>query len=298
VLPAASVVATDVHQHYWPEQLVSALSRRREPPRIRGRMLELAVEGSFEIDPSANDLDERLALLDRHAIDRAVISLSPGMETDPHPDLRDAYHEGIRDVVAASGGRLVALAAGECRPGFVGACVSASALAAGIDSLLNELDEAGHLLFVHPGPPLPPPRQVPPWWPAVVDYTAQMQAAYLAWLARDADRHPALPVVFAMLAGGAPIQLERLRSRGVEVRTALHSNVFFDASSYGRRALELVLATYGVTQLLFGSDVPVIDAGPTLAALHEFGETLAGVVLRENPLRVLRDAPSVGRDAD
>jgi predicted TIM-barrel fold metal-dependent hydrolase len=114
-----------------------------------------------------------------------------------------------------------------------------------------------------------------------------MQAAFAAWLARDAHRHPTVPVVFAILAGGAPMQLERMRSRGVELRTTLHPNVFLDASSYGRRALELCLSTYGVTQLLYGSDFPVIDSKPTLEAVRAFGDAVANVVLRENPARLL-----------
>ena len=75
-------------------------------------------------------------------------------------------------------------------------------------------------------------------------------------------------------------------SRGVEPRSALHDNVYLETASYGRRSLELALSTYGVTQLLFGSDAPVLDPEPGLAALREFGDTLAEVVLRENPERL------------
>jgi predicted TIM-barrel fold metal-dependent hydrolase len=78
-----------------------------------------------------------------------------------------------------------------------------------------------------------------------------------------------------------------MRSRGVEIRTALHDNVYFDTASYGRRAIELCLATYGVTQLVYGSDTPVIDARPTLDAVRGFGEGVAELVLGTNPSRVL-----------
>jgi predicted TIM-barrel fold metal-dependent hydrolase len=122
---------------------------------------------------------------------------------------------------------------------------------------------------------------------AAVDYTAQMQQAYAAWLARDATRFGELPVVFAILAGGGPFQLERMRSRGVEIRSALHDNVYFDTASYGRRAIELCLATYGVTQLVYGSDVPVIDPRPTLDAVRGFGEGVAELALATNPSRLL-----------
>ena len=72
----------------------------------------------------------------------------------------------------------------------------------------------GQVLFVHPGPPGAPATDAPPWWTAVVDYTTQMQAAYFAWLDHGVGQHRDLNVVFAVLAGGGPFQLERLRSRG------------------------------------------------------------------------------------
>jgi predicted TIM-barrel fold metal-dependent hydrolase len=127
----------------------------------------------------------------------------------------------------------------------------------------------------------------PAWWPAVADYTAQMQAAYLAWLTRDAAGHPGLPVVFAILAGGGPIQLERLRSRGVDVTGPSQANVFLDTASYGRRALELCLAAPGAGRLVFGSDAPVLDPGPGLQALAEFGDAVIETVCSENPARLL-----------
>jgi predicted TIM-barrel fold metal-dependent hydrolase len=119
----------------------------------------------------------------------------------------------------------------------------------------------------------------------VVDYTAQMQAAYFAWITGGAQRWPELRLVFAVLAGGGPFQLERLASRGVDVRNALLANVYLDVASYGRRALELCLSTFGVGQLVYGSDLPVIDSGPTLEAIRTLG--LDDALCRENPARLL-----------
>jgi predicted TIM-barrel fold metal-dependent hydrolase len=209
------------------------------------------------------------------------------MEIDGHQDLVEAYYTGMLELAAASRGRLRPLAYGECKDGFAGACISAAALVEGVGPLLGELEQAGQMLFVHPGPPAALPAEAPPWWAALAEYTAQMQAAYLAWLTREAARHPGLPVVFAILAGGGPIQLERLRSRGVEVHTTLHSNVYFDTASYGHRALELCLASHGVGQLVFGSDAPVVDPGPSLDALAEFGDAVVDSVCRKNPAGLL-----------
>jgi hypothetical protein len=93
------------------------------------------------------------------------------------PELAEAFDEGISELVAASGGRIEALACGECRPGFVGACVSSYRLMGDMEELAHALRKRGQLLFVHPGLPAPVPVGAPPWWTAVVDYTTQMQAA-------------------------------------------------------------------------------------------------------------------------
>jgi predicted TIM-barrel fold metal-dependent hydrolase len=68
----------------------------------------------------------------------------------------------------------------------------------------------------------------------------------------------------------------------------LHEHVYLDTASYGERALELALATYGVNQLVYGSDWPVIDPQPTLRAVGGFGQAVADAVCRTNPARLLQ----------
>jgi len=274
-----------MHQHLWPHALVRALEARSERPRLRGSRLELP-GGDSEIDLRAHELDNRLAALDRDEIDVALISCPPTLELGE--ELVEAYHDGMLELVAASSGRLRALACGAPRQGFAGVCISAIDLAdlAPLASVLAEVERRGELLFVHPGPALTPPG-APDWWPAVVGYTAQMQAAYAAWIARGAAAWPGLRVLFAILAGGAPIQLERLASRGVDTRAVLHDNVYLETASYAERALELAMATYGVGRLVYGSDWPVIDAQPTLRSVRGFGQAVVDAVCRENPARLL-----------
>lgn len=249
-------------------------------------MLELA-GGDWEVDLAAHSLEARLADLDRDEIDVALISCQPTLELDEA--LAEAYHQGIAELVSASGGRLRALAHGSVRDGFAGACVAAPDLLDldAIGPLLGELERSGSLLFVHPGP-APAPDGVPAWWPAVVDYTTQMQAAYAAWVARGSAAWPDLRVVFAILAGGAPFQLERLASRGIDTRGVLHPNIYLDTASYGERALDLTLSTYGVGQLVYGSDSPVIDPEPTLRSIRGFGQAVVDAVCRDNPARLLQ----------
>lgn len=283
---ASSLANYDFHQHFWPEQLLSLLSRRRELPRLKGTQLELP-EGTFELDPDEHRLERRIELLDRHGIDVAVVSLQPTIGWEMEPELAETFDEGIPEVVAAAGGRIAALACGECRPGFAGACVSSYRLMGDLEELAVDLQSEGQLLFVHPGLPAPLPPDVPPWWTAVVDYTTQMQAAYATWLAGGATRYPGLPVLFALLAGGAPFQLERLAARGGDAEVARSANIYFEPSSYGPLALKLCLDCFGAERLVFGSDAPVLDPGETLRALRELGEEVTQKVCSENPTRLL-----------
>lgn len=293
------VPAVDFHQHLWPEPLVELLVSRRQPPRLRGSLLELAGERTSEINLEAHDLGARLALLDRCELDLAVISLPPTLGIDELPEdeaaeLIAAYERGILELSAASAGRLVPLAAGSGVEGFAGACIGAAELL-DLDRLarrLDELERRGAFVFVHPGSARPPDG-APAWWPAVVEYTAQMQAAYAGWLAEGAERWPNLPIVFAILAGGGPFQIERLQSRGVTGRELLHDNVYFETASYGHRALDLCLATFGVGQLLYGSDTPVIDPEPTLDAVRAFGDAVTDALCNRNPTRLLRSSHGV-----
>jgi 6-methylsalicylate decarboxylase len=270
----------DIHQHLWPEQFIAALSRRTAPPRLDGSRLELA-GAAYDVDLGDHLLERRLELLDRDGIDVACISLQPTLGCDDEPELLAAYHDGIPELVSASGGRLRALASGECRDGFVGACVSAHALDA-IAELAAELRAARQFLFVHPGVPAQT-RAEPLWWPVVVDYAAQMETAFLTWITGGGHD---VPVVFALLAGGGPFQLERLASR--EAETTISGDVYLEASSYGPRAIGLCLAALGSGHLVYGSDTPVIDSRPTLQALADLGDAVAEAVCETNPARLFR----------
>jgi 6-methylsalicylate decarboxylase len=276
----------DLHQHLWPPSLVAALRARDAPPRLRDDLLQLPL-GDTRVDMSNHDLDTRLEALDRDGIDVAVISCPPSLDLDEA--LVEAYHEGVLELVAASGGGLCALAHTATHDGFAGASVSAVDLhdLEALAPLLADLQSRGTFLFVHPGPEAAPPG-APDWWPATVGYTAQMQAAYAAWVAHGIERWPDLRVVFAILAGGAPIQLERMASRGVDTRIVLDENIFLDTASYGERALGLALATYGVDQIVYGSDWPVIETEATLRAVRGFGEAVAAAVCADNPERLLQ----------
>jgi hypothetical protein len=286
-------VTTDVHQHLWPEPFVAALSARTKPPRLAGSDLYLDGEPVWPLNLELNELETRLALLDRWEIDRAVISLQPtiGLErlpADEADDLAGVWEAGILELAGASRGRIVPLAARNPVEGFAGLCVAASELL-DLDALeprLEALVRSRGFLFVHPGS-ASTPNGAPDWWTAIVDYTAQMQAAYASWLAAGAARWPELDIVFAILAGGAPFQLERMAARGHDERGAMLPHVWFDTATYGRRAMDLVLSTFGVDRMIFGSDIPVVDPQPGIEAVRSFGEAVATAVLSANPHQLL-----------
>lgn len=278
----------DLHRHIWPTEFVAALSGRRTPPLLDGDRLVTA-EGAFPIERDAYSADRCLADLDAHAIDLAVVSLQPTLGVDrlqarEASGLHALWGAGVQDLIVRSRGRLAAFSAGCVQDGFAGLCVSAETLhdRDRITRIANSLSEHGQALFVHPGPGAHRDN-APAWWGPGVDYTAQMQAAYAAWLDYGVQRWPSLPVVFAILAGGAPFQLERLEARGLDSSRLTTANIYLDTASYGRRSLEFCLATFGVTRLVYGSDAPVIDAAPTLSAIHALGKATADAICSLNP---------------
>lgn len=280
----------DVHQHLWPRAFSEALAGRETAPFVEGDTLYLS-EGAYPLELGDHELEARLRLLDRAEIGTAIVSLQPtlGLEAlvaDERERLEGIWEDGILELAAAAGGRIVPLAVGRPRAGFAGVSVGADRLddLASLAASLDGLRGSG-FLFVHPISGSQPPG-APPWWPALVDYTSQMQRAYLAWLAHGQARWPDVNVVFAILAGGGPIQLERLSSRGVDVDSTLHRNLFFDTASYGPRALRLCVEALGVAQLVFGTDVPVVDPAHAVHALGELGESVEMLVREENPLRL------------
>lgn len=303
--------AIDIHQHLWPEPLLEALSRRRRPPLLvrhgAGWSVRVPGEPDAPVDLAAHDPERRLAALRADGLDGALIAPSvplgiealPAAEAEP---LLAAYHEGVAELPRGLGAWA---AVGLDRPdpdaladaldrGLVGGCIAADALGsptgiAALGPVLAVLEARGAPLFVHPGPaPATLAREaapgLPDWWPALTDYVAGMHAAWHAFAAFGRAQHPHLRVCFAMLAGLAPLQRERLVARG-----GTHfadPDVFLDTSSYGPRAIDAVIREVGVDRLVHGSDVPVIPAGGP-----DLGAAVRIAVRERNPARLLSSTP-------
>ncbi len=278
----------DFHQHLWPSAFLQALRERSTPPMLEGTVLTTP-EGAFELDLSDHHPEARVAGLDRDGIDVAVLSLQTtlGIESLP-PSERDALElawiDGVAGLVSGSAGRLRALAPWRVVDGFAGTSVGSSAMldAERHSALLADVDAAGGTLFVHPEAEDVPPGR-PPWWGWTAGYTTQMQQAYFAWLDGGRERFPSVKVVFSILAGGGPFLLERLSHRGLDVRSLLDPGDFFDTATHGRRAIELCIETFGAGQLVYGSDVPVVDPQLTLQAVRGFGDAVAQLLQIDTP---------------
>jgi hypothetical protein len=280
----------DVHQHLWTEPLVQALTSRSEFPFIRREhgltVLYLTDERPYVIDLSGEDFETRAALVWSDGLDRALVCLSSplGIEWLPREQaspLIDAYHDGALSLPEPFG-VWAAIALDHADPddidralarGCIGLSLPAGALA-GVESLtaisplLSRLEARGAPLLVHPGPRMgahahragsETSLEEPLWWPALTRYVAAMQAAWLAFLAAGRPRHPRLRVVFSMLGGLAPLQAERLASRGGPRPSLPDPLVFYETSSYGPATVRMLGELVGREQLLYGSDRPVVE---------------------------------------
>jgi hypothetical protein len=284
------MIKIDIHQHLWTEPLVQALIERRELPFVRREhgltVLFLAGERPYVLDLPNDAPTRRAALVELDGLDRALLCLSSplGIESLPREQslpLIDAYHDGVLSLDGPFG---VWGAVALDRPdpddvdrvigrGCVGLSLPAGALSSveGLSRLrtvLARLELLGAPLLVHPGPGPNEPQTVgeaslgaPLWWPALTRYVADMQAAWLAFLAAGRLQHPELRVVFSMLAGLAPLHAERLASRGGPAPYVPDPLVFYDTSSYGPSAVRTLAELVGAQQLLYGSDRPVVEPG-------------------------------------
>ncbi|HEY8765113.1 MAG TPA: hypothetical protein VIM18_13040 [Solirubrobacteraceae bacterium] len=289
----------DVHQHLWPEPLITALRTRSDPPRLRDWTLELAGEPDYRIDPHEHDVARRVTESQDDGVGLALNSLSSplGIETLAAPQalgLLEAYHDGSLALPRPYQGWAAACLTEidpaaverELDRGFVGLQLPATALLdeAGYDRvapLLSTLQDAGRPLFIHPGPAAVPRSPGPGWWPAIVTYVQQMHAAWFAFRAFGRKRHADLSVCFAMLAGLGPLHGERFAARA-GLRTVADRGVFLEISSYGTKAIDATVRMLGIDGLVNGSDRPYAQP-----VSPELGDAALHALRTANPLRLL-----------
>jgi len=305
-----SELKVDVHQHVWTEPLLNELAQRTQLPLIRREydvtVLHSEGEQPYVIDVQAEAASRRLSVLHEDGLDVAVVAISSpiGIESLPREDalvLIDTHLSGVEGLgsgFAAWG----PIPLDQPHPddvddvltrGCVGISLPAGALAgpARLDALRPTLERIAELqvpLFIHPGRA---PGQFaetaeldePLWWRALTDYVSQMQAAWFTFASCGRREHPELQVLFAMLAGSAPLQAERLASRGCTKINLRDPLTFYETSSYGPTTLEMLARLVGEDRLVYGSDRPVVE--PTLTGRE--------AVLKRNAAKLLPSLQAV-----
>ncbi len=291
----------DVHQHLWPAELVEQLRRRTAPPRLEGWTLHLPGEPPYDVRAADHDVTARA---EREPADVVLLSLSSPLGLEDLPgggDLLDTWHRGAAELpapfaawAAASRREPDPAAVGELLrgKGFRGLQVPATWLATPSDlesvaPLLAVAEAAGRPVLVHPGPVDGDTahQSLPPWWPALVPYVAQLHAAWWSWHVAGRSLLPDLRICFAAGAGLAPIQHERLAARGgrlTEQGRPLDPGVFVDTSSYGPQAVDALVRVLGIDAVVLGSDRPYADP----AALS-LGAAAERAITCTNPVRLL-----------
>jgi hypothetical protein len=308
----STMVATDVHQHLWPEDFVAALARRSDAPSVRreGRGWVIAVPGEPDspFGDATHDPAVRAAGLRASGLERALLCMSTplgveALDEDQARPLLDAWHDGVFAAGDAFGvwgalpvhGATAADVDALLDRGAVGISLPAAALASparivAAGEVLAALAARDAPLFVHPGPIAAPPTARDDgdaaWWPALTTYVGDVHRAWHAFLGFGRPDHPTLRVCFAMLAGLAPLHAERLAVRGGPAGAVNDPNLFYDTSSYGPRAIAAMAEAVGVDQLVTGSDRPVVDP-PTVPPLGARAEKLMTTI----NVRRLLDGP-------
>jgi hypothetical protein len=299
----------DVHQHLWPPPLVDALRARTTPPRLTadgsgtgtdGWTLHLPGEPPYAVRVQDHDVVARRALDAGAALALAGLSSPLGIE-DLRPDdaapLLAAWHAGAAELPAPFGAwaavtRLepdLAELKDRLAAGFAGLQVPATWLAtpAALERLVPVLEvceRADRPVLVHPGPvPARDEGDLPGWWPAVVDYTAQLQAAWWAWHAEGRTVLPGLRIGFVAGAGLAPLQHERLQARGGSAGP-VDAGVFVETSSYGPQVVDALVRALGIDGIVLGSDRPYAPPGDFRPSM---GTAAARAIETTNPRRFL-----------
>ncbi len=320
-----------LHPHLGPHPGAVARRRRRSAPRLDGWTLHRDGEPPYAVNPADHDPVARRAAADTAfgADSLVLVSLSSplGLEALPVDEaapLLDLWHDGAAALAPQFGawasvssrepdlddltGRLAPGSGGG--GGFVGLQVPATDLLtpSAVERLAPVLavaEAADRPVFVHPGPaPAPATGSaadragLPSWWVATVDYPAQLQAAWWAWLVAGRSLLPRLRICFGAAAGLAPLQHERHTARGGRP-PVVDPLTFVEVSSYGEQGLDGLLRALGIDPLVFGTDTPYVPTtGPAaLPALRKLGPAAERAVRSVNPLRLLTGRPLEGHTA-
>jgi aminocarboxymuconate-semialdehyde decarboxylase len=295
----------DVHTHYLPAALVSALEKRQELPKISegpdGRLIHYGEGNIHPVLPEMGDVERRLADMDDQGIDVAVLSINiPGIDWFPvadGPAIAREVNDELAALVAAHPDRLQALAALPMQKpeaaatelercvdiGFRGGLIFSNVAGTPVDvpQFASVFEAAAHCdvpLLLHPTYPLTAKTvdayALIPTLGFVFDTTTAAVKLVLGGLF---DRHPNLKLILAhagslipQLVGRIDYEAERdPKGMGaIRVPPSEHlRRLYTDTVCLWRPALESALAFFGTDHVMFGSDYPFWAPERTVATL-------------------------------
>jgi aminocarboxymuconate-semialdehyde decarboxylase len=315
----------DVHNHAAPQLAIELL---REDPAYEVEIVDHVMRSRthvpFPLTPPFVDPHAKLAELDDHELDAAVVSLAPAMffyEADGAAAERlcTAVNEGLAEFCSASPDRLRWMAhlplnapqraADHAREaaelGCVGIEVGTSIAGGRLDEPKYEpfweaAESLGLPVMLHPAYDQPYPGIEDFYLRNVIVYPLETTvAAERLICAGVLDRHPGLRIVLVHAGGYFPYQAGRLR-HARSVRPELESapenpwsylgRIVIDTITHDRDALRYAVSRVGMENVLLGSDLPFDMAAPAPVAAVEqaVGAEDTRAIAEENPARLYR----------
>ncbi len=241
----------DMHSHWRPPALIDALRQRKTPPLVTAGSGGVDVlksnRGAEPISEAFDNLDERLAIMDRRGVSTAVLSLFGGFQwierlpVEESQPLVRLFNDNVSEICRDHTGRFVAYASLPLAdmsaaveefdramelPGMIGAIVPGNAFMTYEDAeqyrpLLDAANRRRAVLFIHWGP-RPGDK-----WPRVaagtdnmsprlgsLDMQASLSSNMMTLCYTDIlDAYPDARVHIHNLGGNIPYELERLDHR-------------------------------------------------------------------------------------
>jgi aminocarboxymuconate-semialdehyde decarboxylase len=290
-MPEESLV--DVHTHFFPRQLLSAIERRSEPPCVErngdGLCVRFGPGRRYPLTTAMGDADAKVAGMDRSGITHSILSVNmPGVDGLGEEAVAAArqVNDGMREAAESRPDRLSWMAVVPMeRPGEVAAelrrCVACGARAVMIGSNVAgrplDLDtdaglfETAHELeipiMVHPAFPLASEMVSDYELTSILGFPFDTTTAALRLvLAGMFDRYPRLKFVVSHVGGMLPFLVGRIdylsmkRQGGLGRLSVAPSDhlrkLYVDGVCLWPPALRLGVEFFGAGHVMFGSDDP------------------------------------------
>jgi len=284
----------DFHNHYYPPEYLTAVTQG--PAKVR---MDYDAEGNPRLHypgdynilvPAHRDLDYREGVLQKHGVDKQVITFTtPGTHfEEPETAVEMAKH--INNAFAAAvkerqhflslatlplndpAASVTELTRAMTTLGLPGAMVFSNvngvALADAVyEPLWKKANELGAVIYIHPAHPLGVEAMEKFWLMPLVGFLMDttLAAAHLVF-AGVPERYPNIKWVLCHMGGAVPYLAERF-DRGYEAFEECRANIsrapstylktfYYDTVNFDQNCIELAIKFAGADHILAGSDYP------------------------------------------